>query len=120
MLINSKHNDLDMDSKILNSDNYMRQKKARHVSEFNRVRIQQNELSKINNSFFKSQDQDIREVSTQGTNEWNTTNQEFYQAKDLNELGLQKRNFKRKTPFTQWSNAYFGNGVFFNPPVQGI
>jgi hypothetical protein len=49
--------------------------------------------------------------------EWNTTNQEFYKARNLQELGLQKRNFKKKTPFTQWSNAYFGNGVFFNPPV---
>lgn len=51
---------------------------------------------------------------------WNTTNREFYKEKDLKEIGLHKRNFKRKTPFTQWSNAYFGNGVFFNPPVQGI
>jgi len=31
-----------------------------------------------------------------------------------------KRNFKKKTPFTQWSNAYFSGGVFFNPPVSGI
>jgi hypothetical protein len=51
---------------------------------------------------------------------WNTTNREFHHEKDFGEIGLHKRNFKRKTPFTQWSNAYFGNGVFFNPPVQGI
>jgi len=31
-----------------------------------------------------------------------------------------KRNHKKKTPFTQWSNAYFSGGVFFNPPVNGI
>lgn len=35
-------------------------------------------------------------------------------------LNVSKRNFKRKTPFTQWSNAYYSGGVFFNPPVNGI
>ena len=32
----------------------------------------------------------------------------------------EEKNFKKKTPFTQWSNAYFSGGVFFNPPVIGI
>jgi hypothetical protein len=31
---------------------------------------------------------------------WNTTNKEFYKEKDFKEIGLHKRNFKRKTPFT--------------------
>ena len=41
VLINSK--DLELDTQLLNSDNFLRQKKARGVSEFNRVRIAQNE-----------------------------------------------------------------------------
>ena len=44
VLINSK--DIDIDTQLLNSDNFLRQKKARGVSEFNRVRIAQNEQLK--------------------------------------------------------------------------
>ena len=98
----------------MNSDNYLRKIKARNVSDFNRARIQSHEM-KLRGSESASVS---RELSTSGTDQWNTTNQEFYQPINLN--NLHKRNFKRKTPFTQWSNAYFGNGVFFNPPVQGI
>jgi hypothetical protein len=29
-------------------------------------------------------------------------------------------NYKKKTPFTQWCNANFNMGVFFNPPESGI
>jgi len=49
-----------------------------------------------------------------------TTNISFHEAKDLQDFRPYKRNFKKKTPFTQWSNAYFSGGVFFNPPVNGI
>jgi len=28
--------------------------------------------------------------------------------------------FKKKTPFTQFVNASYAGGVFFNPPVAGI
>lgn len=49
-----------------------------------------------------------------------TTNQAFHETLDSTDYSTYKRNFKRKTPFTQWSNAYFSGGVFFNPPVNGI
>lgn len=49
-----------------------------------------------------------------------TTNQEFNQTLDPNSYSANKKNFKKKTPLTQWSNAYFSGGVFFNPPVNGI
>lgn len=49
-----------------------------------------------------------------------TTNQTFHEEKNLQDFSPYKRNFKKKTPFTQWSNAYFSGGVFFNPPVNGI
>ena len=45
VLMNSR--DLELDTQLLNSDNFLRQKKARNVSEFNRVRIQQNELLRL-------------------------------------------------------------------------
>jgi len=53
---------------------------------------------------------------------WQTTNREFFSPKALEDVASksQRINFKKRTPFTQWSNAYFGNGVFFNPPVTGI
>ena len=51
---------------------------------------------------------------------WSTTNQEFFTPKAAKDYPSYRKNFKRKTPFTQWSNAYFSNGVFFNPPVSGI
>jgi len=53
---------------------------------------------------------------------WQTTNREFFSPKALPDMAnnTQRINFKKRTPFTQWSNAYFGNGVFFNPPVTGI
>ncbi len=28
--------------------------------------------------------------------------------------------YKKKTPFTQFVNASYAGGVFFNPPVAGI
>jgi hypothetical protein len=53
--------------------------------------------------------------------DWTTTNQDFFDVKELPKHSKTiKRNFKQRTPFTHWSNAYFGNGVFFNPPVRGI
>lgn len=61
--------------------------------------------------------------STNQASEWSTTNQDFFsppqkqQPEDIKEL---RKNFKKRTPFTHWSDAYFGNGVFFNPPVTGI
>jgi hypothetical protein len=39
---------------------------------------------------------------------------------DLTDIYANKRNYKKKTPFTQWVNSYFSGGVFFNPPVKGI
>ena len=33
---------------------------------------------------------------------------------------VERRNYKKKTPFTQWCNAHFNGGMFFNPPVNGI
>ena len=49
---------------------------------------------------------------------WSTTNSEYHNNKGIDKFS--KRNFKRKTPFSQWQDAYFGNGVFFNAPVNGI
>lgn len=49
-----------------------------------------------------------------------TTNNVFNSTLDVSAYSGTKRNFKRKTPFTQWSNAYFSGGVFFNPPTNGI
>ena len=63
------------------------------------------------------------QYSSNQASEWSTTNQEFFcsppqhQAEDLKQL---RKNFKKRTPFTHWSDAYFANGVFFNPPVTGI
>ena len=52
------------------------------------------------------------------TDHWKTLNQAAMGQTDA--YSPSKRNFKRKTPFTQWSNAYFAGGVHFNPPVNGI
>jgi hypothetical protein len=41
-------------------------------------------------------------------------------SSDVDEVQASRKNFKKRTPFTQWSNAYFSGGVFFNPPVNGI
>ena len=41
-------------------------------------------------------------------------------CRGLQDFSAYKKNFKKKTPFTQWSNAYFSGGVFFNPPTNGI
>lgn len=49
-----------------------------------------------------------------------TTNQQFQEPLDPSVFRTTKTNFRKKTPFTQWSNAYFSGGVFFNPPVNGI
>lgn len=47
-----------------------------------------------------------------------TTNQRHFEFIEGSE---RKMNYCiKKTPFTQWSNAYFSGGVFFNPPVNGI
>jgi len=49
-----------------------------------------------------------------------TTNQSYHDVLSQQDFSAVKKNFKKKTPFTQWSNAYFSGGVFFNPPVNGI
>jgi hypothetical protein len=51
-------------------------------------------------------------------NPFTTTNQRHFEFIEGSER--QTNYFKKKTPFTQWSNAYFSGGVFFNPPVNGI
>ena len=52
--------------------------------------------------------------------QFRTTNQSYFDTLEQQDFSAVKRNFKKKTPFTQWSNAYFSGGVFFNPPVSGI
>lgn len=51
---------------------------------------------------------------------YTTTNQHHHDVLEQQDFSAVKKNFKKKTPFTQWSNAYFSGGVFFNPPVSGI
>jgi len=55
-----------------------------------------------------------------GQSTFSTTNQNFYNVNDPIDFSPYKKNFKKKTPLTQWSNAYFSGGVHFNPPVSGI
>lgn len=57
---------------------------------------------------------------SQGASTFCTTNQNFYAVNDPVDFSPYKKNFKKKTPLTQWSNAYFSGGVHFNPPVSGI
>jgi hypothetical protein len=49
-----------------------------------------------------------------------TTNQGFQEIFKPLDHTHYKKNFKKKTPLTQWSNAYFSGGVHFNPPAPGI
>ena len=49
-----------------------------------------------------------------------TTNRSFHEFMEHQDFSQVKKNFKKKTPFTQWSNAYFAGGVHFNPPVNGL
>lgn len=49
-----------------------------------------------------------------------TTNQRYHEVLEQQDFTSVKKNFKKKTPFTQWSNAYFSGGVHFNPPTSGI
>jgi hypothetical protein len=39
---------------------------------------------------------------------------------NLGSADVERRNYKKKTPFTQWCNAHFNGGTFFNAPVNGI
>lgn len=57
---------------------------------------------------------------SQGHETFCTTNQNFYAVNEPVDFSPYKKNFKKKTPLTQWSNAYFSGGVHFNPPVSGI
>ena len=99
----------------------VRRKKTRHTSDYNRTQIFKNELTSLKdqiterNTSLKNKLEPIQTGS-----EWYTTNQEFFQPLKLNDMKNYRKNFKKRTPFTQWSNAFFGNGVFFNPPVTGI
>lgn len=49
-----------------------------------------------------------------------TTNQNFFHVNAPVDFKHYRKNFKKKTPLTQWSNAYFSGGVHFNPPGPGI
>lgn len=46
-----------------------------------------------------------------------TTNKHFHIEHPPIDFSASKANFKKKTPLTQWSNAYFSGGVHFNPPA---
>lgn len=102
--------------------------KIRNTSEFNRALIQQNEVGKMRNSFRnialsmdgKEEHRGPRRQMSVSESPWNTTNKEQHGPQELGDMNVYRKNFKKRTPFTQWSNAYFGNGVFFNPPVGGI
>ena len=59
-------------------------------------------------------------VDTLDYEHFRTTNQSVHELIEAQDFSSVKKNFKKKTPFTQWSNAYFSGGVFFNPPVSGI
>ena len=48
-----------------------------------------------------------------------TTSKVFF-SPTTDALSTSKFNFKKKTPFTQFVNASFAGGVFFNSPVAGI
>jgi len=65
----------------------------------------------------------VRRQGTADTVEYEhfcTTNMSVHGDIEAQDFSSVKKNFKKKTPFTQWSNAYFSGGVFFNPPVSGI
>ena len=63
---------------------------------------------------------DYASIEPVETGHFVTTNQSFHDTLETPDYSAVKRNYKRKSPFTQWSNAYFSGGVFFNPPVNGI
>mmetsp|Transcript_5777 Transcript_5777/g.9900 ORF Transcript_5777/g.9900 Transcript_5777/m.9900 type:complete len:256 (-) Transcript_5777:30-797(-) len=111
-------------SKILNNDSYLRKLKIRNVSDFNRAHLQQSDFKKFGSQMVNTSTSAMFKLASSGVDSecptWSTTNQEFFQPKEIKDLDVYRKNFKKKTPFTQWSNAYFSNGVFFNPPVQGI
>lgn len=85
------------------------------------VQGMRNRVRKLNRSMVN---QDIKSYASHMSveSQWSTTNKEMYKPHEIRPqvLSLQRANWKRRTPFTDWSNAYFGNGVFFNPPVSGI
>lgn len=53
-------------------------------------------------------------------NTWKTTNEVVFGGVQMPDLSVNKLNYRKKTPFTIWSNAFFHGGVFFNPHEQGL
>ena len=85
-----------------------------------RVKNMRRRVRLINRSMVN---QDFKSYATNASDsQWSTTSKEAYKQHEIkpHNLNVQRANWKRRTPFTDWSNAYFGNGVFFNPPVSGI
>jgi hypothetical protein len=39
---------------------------------------------------------------------------------NLGSSDVERRNYKNKTPITQWCNAHLNGGTFFNAPVNVI
>ena len=68
----------------------------------------------------RNSQKDGQGLETLDYDHFRTTNQSYHNILEQQDFSSVKKNFKKKTPFTQWSNAYFSGGVFFNPPVSGI
>lgn len=128
LLLEQENKDLVRSSHFLDREFGVRKEQTRNASDFNRALMQKGELQKMRDQFkqvAQSADKPISGVGSRASSHvtesvWSTTNQQFYQPKEIRDLKTMRKNFKKRTPFTQWSNAYFGNGVFFNPPVTGI
>ena len=105
---------LDQDNKVLLSiENKLKSRRVRNVSDFNRNSVR---LTQLDHPMSPA----ANYASFRDQSPWSTTNKDFYKSSPAQDNKTYKRNFKKSTPFTQWSNAFFHNGVFFNPPVSGI
>ena len=54
------------------------------------------------------------------TDSFVTTSQLFNSKNENFDVSPNRTNFKKKTAFSQYYNAYFQGGVCFNPPVNGV
>lgn len=127
ILLNAQNKKLLNYQRLLQEEQLAKKDTLKNASEFNKAQAE--ELAKFRQKFQMitgSQDtastqSDPTRLSMPVADEaWRTTQRESYSNVAMPDLSVHRHNYRKKTPFTMWSNAVNHHGVFFNPPAQGI
>ena len=138
MLISMDHPD-EMRTRLdIDKDMHLRKVHTRHCSEFNKTKILLN--SKMKEPKIKrfpsptdlNEEDELMNIAAAQRIIYNgsaapmtvagrfTTSHQLHFPQKHYDISTFKKYFKRKNQFKIWTDAFYNNGVYFNPPVSGM